>query len=115
MGIRPVPMYRRDAIFEPRPDGSLLVCMREPLEPYPIRLTERLEHWAALAPDRVFLARRAGEGWRSVSYDQALDAASAIGQALLDRRLSITREPDMWAHIKRSGLWAAFGETCVRP
>jgi len=59
MGIRLVPMYLRDAIFEPRLDGSLLVRMREPLEPYPSRLTERLEHWAALAPERVFLARRA--------------------------------------------------------
>jgi hypothetical protein len=52
-----------------------------------------LDH--ALAPDRVFLARRVGEGWRSVSYVQALDDACAIEQALLDRRLSITRDPDM--------------------
>jgi feruloyl-CoA synthase len=95
LGIRPVPMYLRDAIFEPRPDESPLMCMREPLEPYPGRLTERLEYWAALAPDRVFLARRVGEGWRSVSYVQALDDACAIEQALLDRRLSITRDPDM--------------------
>jgi hypothetical protein len=43
----------------------------------------------------VFLARRVGEGWRSVSYVQALDDACAIEQALLDRRLSITRDPDM--------------------
>ena len=28
-----------------------------PLGPYPGRLTERLEHWAAQAPDRTFLAR----------------------------------------------------------
>ena len=31
---------------------------RRPLEPYPVRLTDRLEHWAAEAPDRVFLAQR---------------------------------------------------------
>jgi hypothetical protein len=37
MRIRPVPMYVRDAIFEPRPDGSLIVRMPEPLEPYPHR------------------------------------------------------------------------------
>jgi feruloyl-CoA synthase len=91
MRIRPVPMYLRDASFEPRPDGSLLVRRPEPLGPYPSRLTERLEHWAARAPDRVFLARRAGESWRRVSYAQALEAACAIGQALLDRGLSLTR------------------------
>jgi hypothetical protein len=71
MRIRPVPMYLRDASFEPRPDGSLLVRRPEPLGPYPSRLTERLEHWAARAPDRVFLARRAGDSWRRVSYAQA--------------------------------------------
>jgi feruloyl-CoA synthase len=91
MGIRPVPMYLGDASFEPRQDGSLLVRRPEPLGPYPGRLTERLEHWAAVAPDRVFLARRAGESWRSVTYAQALEAACAIGQALLDRGLSMTR------------------------
>jgi hypothetical protein len=37
MRIRPVPMYVRDAIFEPRPDGSLIVRMPEPREPYPHR------------------------------------------------------------------------------
>jgi feruloyl-CoA synthase len=91
MRIRPVPMYLRDASFEPRPDGSLLVRRPEPLGPYPSRLTERLEHWAARAPDRVFLARRAGDSWRRVSYAQVLEAACAIGQALLDRGLSLTR------------------------
>ncbi len=89
--IRPIPMYVRDAVFEPRPDGSLIVCTPEPLEPYPQRMTERLEHWAAVAPNRPFLARRTGESWRVVSYARALDAARAIGQALLDRGLSITR------------------------
>jgi feruloyl-CoA synthase len=84
-------MYQPNAIFEPRPDGSLLVRRPEPLGPYPERLTERLEHWAAVAPARVFLARRAGESWREVSYAQALEAACAIGQALLDRGLSLVR------------------------
>jgi feruloyl-CoA synthase len=83
-------MDLRDASFEPRPDGSLLVRRPEPLGPYPGRLTERLGHWAARAPERVFLARRAGESWRRVSYAQALQAACAIGQALLDRGLSLT-------------------------
>jgi feruloyl-CoA synthase len=50
-----------------------------------------LEHWAVAAPDRVFLASRDGHGWRTVTYHEALIAVRAIGQALLDRGLSITR------------------------
>ena len=84
-------MYLRDAGFEPRPDGSLLVRRPEPLGSFPGHLTERLEHWAAVAPDRVFLARRVGKSWRSVSYAQALEAARAIGQALVNRGLSTKR------------------------
>ena len=41
------------------PDGTqAATCARRvPLGPYPAKLTERLEHWAAHAPDRTFLAR----------------------------------------------------------
>ena len=91
MAIRQVPRSLHDARFEPHPDGSLLVRGPEPLGPAPNRLTERLEHWAACAPGRVFLARRAGESWHWVSYAKALEAACAIGQALLDRGLSLPR------------------------
>jgi feruloyl-CoA synthase len=91
MRVRPIPMYLGGSRFEPLPDGSLIVRPTEPLGRFPGRLTERLEHWAARAPDRLFLARRAGHGWHTVSYAQALRAARAIGQALLDRGLSLTR------------------------
>jgi feruloyl-CoA synthase len=74
-----------DGVFEAGPDGSVRVRNSEQLGPYPSRLTERLEHWAAVAPDRVLLARRAGQGWRIVTYAGALGAARSIGQALLDR------------------------------
>jgi feruloyl-CoA synthase len=61
------------------------------LGPYPDRVAERLTHWAAVEPDRVFLASRDGEGWKKVTYGEAFDAARAIGQALLDRGLSVAR------------------------
>ncbi len=91
MGTRPVALPWDNAIFEPFPDGSLRVRNATRLGPYPGRLTERLRHWAAVAPDRVFLASRDGEGWRKVTYLEALNSACAIGQALLDRGLSVTR------------------------
>jgi feruloyl-CoA synthase len=88
---RPLPVVWEDAKFESCPDGSL--CVRNPTElgPYPDRVTERLQHWAAVAPDRALLAGRDGERWRKVTYLEALNSARAVGQALLDRALSVTR------------------------
>ena len=61
-------------------------------EPYPARLTDRLEHWAREAPDRVFVAKRErGGDWRTISYAQMLDRAQRIGQALAERGLSSER------------------------
>ena len=91
MDTRISPVHVRDAEFEACADGSLLVRNPEPLGSYPRRMTEWLECWAARTPDRLFLAARSGKGWRKVSYAEALAAARAIGQGLLDRGLSAKR------------------------
>ncbi len=81
-----------EANFERRADGSTLVVSREPLGPYPDRLTDRLVEWAARDPDRTLVAKRVkGGDWRRVSYGEALGSARAIAQALLDRGLSAER------------------------
>jgi feruloyl-CoA synthase len=85
------PAFWRNAKFESGADGTLRVESATQLGPYPDRVTERLSHWAAVEPDRVFLASRDGEGWRTVTYGEAFSAARAIGQALLDRGLSVVR------------------------
>ncbi len=82
------------ANFERRADGSTVVTSTEPLAPYAPRLTDRLLHWAEVAPDRTLVAQRdpaLGGDWRTVSYAQALAAARSIAQALLDHRLSVER------------------------
>lgn len=93
--IPPIPVPWGDAIFQSAPDGSLLVGNTARLGSHPDRLGDRLRQWATVAPDRMLLASRAGQdsgqGWRSVTYREAQDAARAIGQALLDRGLSATR------------------------
>jgi len=91
MDTRISPVHVRDAEFEACPDGSLLVRNPETLRSCPKRMTEQLERWAARTPDRPFLAARSGKGWRKVSYAEALAAARAIGQGLLDRGLSAER------------------------
>lgn len=69
----------------------------QPLGAYAHRMTERLVHWAAVAPDRTFIARRARNAdgstgdWVRISYREALHQARAIGQALLQRGLSPER------------------------
>ncbi len=67
------------------------------LQPFPARLTDRLQHWAQVAPERTFMARRdkLADGttgdWRHVSYAQAWQSARAIAQALINRGLSADR------------------------
>ncbi|UCE30735.1 MAG: feruloyl-CoA synthase [Burkholderiales bacterium] len=78
-----------------RADGATILRSTEPLGPYPMRLTDRLEHWASEAPDRVFAAMRErgerSDTWRTISYAQMLERARAVGQALVDRGLSPER------------------------
>lgn len=59
---------------------------------YPARLTDRLASGARMHPERWLVARRGADGaWRGISYTQMLQHARAIGQALLDRKLSAER------------------------
>jgi len=77
------------AHFTPRADGTTLVQSAEPLGPYPLRLTDRLLHWAAVKPEHTLAAKRdRGGDWRRLSYAQALSGARSIAQALIDRKLS---------------------------
>src|SRR5689334_1923823 len=81
-----------DTIVERRDDGTLFARSPHRLGPYPARITDRLEHWARVAPNRIFLAdRRATAGWRTLSYGEALTQVRNAGQALLNRRLSNDR------------------------
>jgi feruloyl-CoA synthase len=73
-------------------DGALVVRPKHPLGPYPDKLTERLDHWAVQAPDRVFLAQRGDTGeWRTVTYSQMRARARNVAEALLHRPLSAER------------------------
>ena len=80
--------------FGRRADGCLMVTPEGRLGAYPRRMTERLEHWAAVAPARTLIARRdttLGGEWRRITYGEMLEKVRAVGQALLDRGLSADR------------------------
>jgi len=90
--LRPVRLGPADYVIEHRADGAIILRSPPPLERYPDKITQRLEHWANAAPDRIFLAKRdAAGGWRTVTYAQALSQVRALAQALLQRPLSVER------------------------
>ena len=90
--VRPVRLGPRDVVVERRPDGTIHLKSPHALAPYPAKLTERLEYWAATAPERVFLAQRdATGGWRKLTYAETLEQVRRIGAALLQRELSPER------------------------
>jgi feruloyl-CoA synthase len=90
--IRSVRIAPSEVIIERSPGGVICVRSPHPLGPYPEKLTERLDHWAAVAPDRTFLAKRdRGGDWRKLTYSAARETARAIAQSLVNRGLSEER------------------------
>ena len=90
--VRAVRLGPREAIFDHRADGTIYIRSPHKLAPHPAKLTERLEHWANVAPDRTFMAQRdALGGWRRISYAQTLEQVRRIATALLRRELSPER------------------------
>ena len=88
---RSVRLGPTDIVAERRVDGCVLLRSPHALGPYPRKLTERLDFWAAQAPGRLFLAQRDGAGWRTLSYGQARERARRVGQYLLEQQLSAER------------------------
>ena len=73
-------------------NGGYRLQAAETLAPHPARVTDRLVRWADECPERTFVAKRDTAGrWRRISYAEALRAARAIGQALLERGISAER------------------------
>jgi feruloyl-CoA synthase len=85
-------MHTADMTVERLPGGVMLIRPDEELRPYPRVLTDRLEHWSKISPKNVCMAKRGPTGeWRRLTYAQVWDSVRSIGQALLDRGLSVER------------------------
>jgi len=75
-----------------RADGTVYLRPLRALPEYPVRITDRLHHWASATPDRVFMAERDGDGsWRKVTYVELLKVSRHIASGLLSRGLSAER------------------------
>jgi len=81
---------------EKRSDGATLIEPTQLLGEYPLRVTDRLEYWAAQAPERIFVAQRDRSGaWQSLTYRETLarvrDLAAALALRQRYGRLSADR------------------------
>ncbi len=94
---RPLAFGVTKVVVREREDGVQYVLADQPLKPYAKRMSDPLEHWARVAPDRVLFAQREKlvdgtcGAWRSITFAQALASARCIAQSLLDRKLSPER------------------------
>src|SRR5258708_28508770 len=64
--------------IERRGDGAIYLRPKIALGDYPVRITDRLHHWADMEPERVFMAERDGDGWRKLTYARLLASARRI-------------------------------------
>ena len=79
-----IPQVRSDN----RSDGATILRCPQVLDNCERAVGDWLVRWAERAPQRRFLAERAGEGWRGTTYGEALEATRRIGQSLLSRGLT---------------------------
>jgi feruloyl-CoA synthase len=90
--LRPISFGNPAVTVERRDDGTIYLRPTTKLADYPVRITDRLHHWAAAEPNRVFMAERAaGGGWRQITYAQLLQTTRRIASALIGRGLSAER------------------------
>ncbi len=80
------------ATMDVRGDGAIIVRNACALGDYPTCITDRLDHWATVAPERIWLAERdTSGGWRTVTYAEGATRVRRIAAALLTRGLSADR------------------------
>src|SRR5215510_11732770 len=90
--LRPIAFGTPAVNVERRADGTIYLRPKVPLGDYPVRITDRLHHWAQAEPNRVFMAERnKSGGWREVTYAELLISSRHIASALLSRGLSAER------------------------
>ena len=91
--FRKVDWLARDIETVRRPDGTIVMRSRIPLDPYERHVPAYLARWANERPDHVWLAQRRGpdRAWSRITYAQGKRTIDALTQALLDRGLGPDR------------------------
>ena len=91
--FRKIEWLKRDISVDRRPDGVIVLKSRIPLKLYEKHIPASVAKWAGEAPERVWLAQRAGDDrrWRKLSYGEAKRTVDALTQALLDLKVDSGR------------------------
>ncbi|MFN8354186.1 MAG: feruloyl-CoA synthase [Spirosomataceae bacterium] len=86
--FRPIEIIDVDIRQTITDDGVRILKSAVELESYPLRMTERLAHWAQHKPNQVFLAQRpaANVAWQTLTYAHAYDLVQGLAQGLLQRK-----------------------------
>jgi feruloyl-CoA synthase len=91
MDAAPLKMLPPKPTLERRADGTILLGCGEPLRAYARSMGDFLERWAAERPSAIYLAQRADDGWRTLTWSEVRKQVRRIGTALLERGLSPER------------------------
>jgi feruloyl-CoA synthase len=86
VNFAPVAVERTDSA-----DGSILLRSRASLPDYDPSLAALFRRAVEKAPSQVYLAERAGDDWRKVTYEEARKIVDGVASALLERGLSAER------------------------
>ena len=77
--LRAVRLGKLDPVLEQRGGGIIHIRAAQGLGPYHEKLSQPLEHWAKIAPERIFLAQRDMQGqWRKLNYAEVLSDVKRI-------------------------------------
>jgi feruloyl-CoA synthase len=96
--LRPATAPFRDPRYAPRrleverrAGGELVLTNPTPYATRFQTMTGSLEYWAGVAPDRIWLAERSGEGWRAVTYAEAAQRVAVLAGGLRELGVVGTR------------------------
>ena len=74
-------------------NGEILLKSSDIIGAYPKNLGVWVAKWAEKTPDNIFLAEKIDNDnfWNEITYQDFLKKTKSVGQALIDRKLSIER------------------------
>ena len=90
----PLSLFTPPRIMVEKPGDALVLRSAETLGDHPVTVIHSMRQHAQADPEHLLVAERHADpasGWRRYSYGAAAEAASSIGQALLDRGLGPDR------------------------
>src|ERR1700741_3977383 len=92
-GFRKIDWLPGDIGVQPRDDGVIVLKSGIPLQAYEKHIPASLAKWAKEAPERIWLAQRAGADrqWRRLPYGEAKRIADGLTQGLLDLKIASGR------------------------